>query len=186
MDKQQQIYQHLEDIAQEQDPWIKQGEYYRESTANLLSLIQSVPHKSILEVGCAQGDFTKELAKIAGYVDAIDVSESEIKRARKNCRRENIFFWISSLEEVPRRMDMYDVIVCSEVLYYILDKNKALNKLQRLGKYVVTSNFLIYGNNLSLGSMKYELALRRFPLVKRIIEKSWKDKYLVIKSLRKL
>ncbi len=180
---QREIYKNLEEMAHKKDPWKKEAWYYALSTKNLLKLITAVPHASILEVGCAQGDFTKELSKIAKDVTAIDVSESEIKRAKE--KNPQVTFAVSSLEDFESQKT-FDIIVCSEVLYYIQDRRKALEKLQKLGKYVVTSHFFFDLPALSLKSILYEWALRKFPLRKRIIESSVKDGLLVVKSLRRL
>ncbi len=180
---QKKVYDNLESISKDSDPWVKENDYVDESNKNLLELIQMVPHDSILDVGCGSGEITKLLTTISKDVTGIDVSESAIERARKNVPKAK--FEALSLEDF-QTTKKFDVIVCAEILYYILDRKKALEKLQKLGKYLVTSNFIICLPAASFKSVLYEIDLRKFPLKKRIIEKSLRYKMITIKSLRKL
>lgn len=183
--QQNEIYKSLETMAQKSDPWNKTvtKQYQKKAYQNLLLLIQKVPHASILEVGCAQGDFTRELITLSSDITAIDVSESAIAVAKKNVQ--GVTFAVSSLEEFEHEKK-FDIVICAEVLYYILDLKKALQKLSQLGKYLVTSNFLVCLPMVSLKSLQYEFSLRRFPLVTRIVEHDLRLGLLDIKSLRKL
>lgn len=188
MKKQTKIYRDLEKLCVKESYWSKNKntEYFKRSSDNLIRLIEKVPHQTILEVGCSDGAFTKRLKKISRRVVGIDVSKSEIKRAKKNVK--DVKFIATSLEKYARanRKRKFDVIVCSEVLYYILKKEDALKALQKLGRFVVTSHFFVYWPTVSIAAIKYEIALGRFDLQARIIEKSFQDKMIVVKSLRKL
>ncbi len=193
MKTQKQIYQELEDLNKDQSYWStnKKVAYFRESSDDLLKLIKQVPHKRILEVGCSDGAFTKELVKIADRVVGIDVSKSEIKRAKKNCPE--AMFIAMSLDDYARYLAIYpkmpekfDVIICAEVLYYIKNADRAIVELQFLGNYLVTSHFVACLPQVSLSAFLWEWRLRIFPRLDRIIEKSWKEKLLVVKTLRKL
>jgi 2-polyprenyl-3-methyl-5-hydroxy-6-metoxy-1,4-benzoquinol methylase len=183
--KQQDIYKQLDIFSQQADPWRKEktAAYQKKSYKHLLSLITRVPHRSILEIGCAQGDFTRELVRISSQVTAIDVSASAIATAQKQIT--GVAFQTVSLEDFTAD-STFDVIVCAEVLYYILNRKKALQKLHELGTYVVTSNFLVCFPMISIKSLQYEWVLRRFPLIHRIIEYDIRLGLLDIKSLRKL
>lgn len=180
---QQKIYEELEAISKASDPWIKDTSYSVQSNTNLLELVKMVPHESILDVGCGSGEITKLLTTISTDVTGIDVSKSAIERAKENVPEAK--FEVSSLEDFET-IKKYDVIVCAEILCYILDRKKALQKLQKLGTYLVTSNFIICLPIASLKGIQYEIDLRRFPLKKRVIETSLRHKMIVIKSLRQL
>lgn len=180
---QQQIYQGLEDIYKKPDPWHLENPEIRKSFGYLLELIKLVPHKSILEVGCAQGHFTEMLTPLSSDITAIDISETAIKDARK--RVPGVTFAVSSLEDF-KSSKKYDVIICSEILYYILDRKKALQKLEELGEYLVTSDFIADFPKFCLGSVKVELALQKYPLIKRTVEHNLLKGELTLKTLRKL
>jgi len=188
MKKQTKIYQDLEQLCIKESFWSKNKnpEYFKRSSDNLIRLIEKVPHATILEVGCSDGAFTKKLKKISRRVVGIDVSKSEIARAKKNVK--DVKFITTSLEKYAKqnRKRKFDVIVCSEVLYYILKKEDALSALQKLGRHVVTSHFFVCWPTVSINAMKYEIALSKFHLEARIIERSFQDKMLVVKSLRRV
>lgn len=165
------------------NPWEKIDSYEKESIKNLLTLLERVPHASILEVGCADGKLTRELVKIADNVVGIDVSKSAIRRAKKNVPKAE--FIVSSLEDYTTKKQ-FDLIICSEVLYYIKDEKKALSQLKKLGRYLITSHFFVYFPQFCFGSVKYEFFLSRFPVVQTIIEKDLQLGLLVFKRLRKI
>lgn len=103
--------------ASAEDPWGYTSPYEVRKYEQTLAL---VPAEAIwaLEVACAGGHFTQQLADKVGSVDAVDVSELALERARRRCAGlRNVSF---------RRADLfadalgsgYDVVICSEVLYY--------------------------------------------------------------------
>lgn len=183
MSDQSTIYSNLEELFQKSDPWVKTKEYRKEAEENILTLLRSVPHASVLEVGCAEGAFTKRLLTVAKNVTGIDVSKTAIEKARKNVPGAQ--FAVASFEDFDSDKK-FDVIICSEILYYIIDHNKATNKLNELGKYLITSHFITYFPQVCFGSLKYEFYLRKFPVIKTIWEKDLRLGLLVIKRLRKL
>lgn len=183
MSGQKRVYQTLETMNRGEDPWATQHPYNQKAFNQLLLLINLVPHASILEIGCAQGAFTKRLLEISKEVTGIDVSESAVKQAKMNAPAAQ--FFVSSLEDFhPKRQ--YDVIVCSEILYYIKDRKKAIKKLETLGNYLVTSHYLFCLPGVSFGSLKYEWSLRKFPLIKRLITTYPIPPTLTVRALRKL
>lgn len=183
MPAQKRVYQSLEVLNQKEDPWSTKHPYNQKTFTDLIALIESVPHASILEVGCAQGAFTAKLTQISNDVTAIDVSSSAIEQARK--RVPNAKFHTTTLEAFAQDKQ-YDVIVCAEVLYYIKDRKKAIAKLQRLGKYLVTSQYIFCFPQLSWGSIKYEWSLQKFQTIKRMIATYPNPLTLTIRTLRKL
>ena len=183
MQNQEEIYSQHEVLSKNKNPWAKIIKYEKESTKNIINMLQKIPHDSILEVGCADGKLTKELIKYADTVVGIDVSSSAVERARKKVSKAK--FFVSSLEDYSTK-EKFDLIICSEVLYYIKDEKKALSKLKKLGRHLITSHFFVYFPQFCLGSVKYEFYLSRFPVLQTIIEKDLKLGLLVIKRLRRI
>jgi 2-polyprenyl-3-methyl-5-hydroxy-6-metoxy-1,4-benzoquinol methylase len=141
----------LEDDSAKNDPWRTKHPYNQKAFDEIISLIKMVPHDSILEIGCAQGEFTKKLLEISENVTAIDVSEQAINQARTQVK--GAHFEAISLENFyPERR--FDVVVCAEVLYYIKDYKKAISKLQELGDYLVTSQYVFCLPRISFGTLK--------------------------------
>ncbi len=119
------------------DPWnFKHSPYEQERYEILLQTVKRYPHRSILEVGCAEGLFTCRLSSVADYVVGIDVSSTAIERARSQCPRGE--YHESSLEQFsPHRQ--FDMVICAETLYYMSDIPGALEKISSLGKTCLVS-----------------------------------------------
>lgn len=99
------------------------------------------PRSSILEVGCGDGSFTKELVKYSPDVVAIDISESQIAENAKHFG--GITFQQHDVaERFPFELGAFDVIWCSEVLEHLFDPAFALREMHRIlkpgGKLLVT------------------------------------------------
>ncbi len=183
MTEQKSIYQDLDKVNEQEDPWATQHPYNQKAFKQLLSLIELVPHTSILEVGCAQGAFTRHLVEISKDVTGIDVSAAAIKQAKIHAK--DAKFHLTTLEDFKPEKH-YDVIICAEILYYIKDSKKALQKLEELGDYLVISNYIFCLPNVSFGSLRYEVALRKYPLIKRIVTTFPMPPTLTLRSVRKL
>lgn len=183
MSTQKTVYDELEKVNEKADPWATEHPYNKKTFEDLLALIKLVPHASILEIGCAQGAFTKRLLEISDDVTGIDVSESAINQAKQRAPKAK--FEVSTLEDFnPQKQ--YDVIIGAEVLYYIKDRKKAIEKLQKLGKYLVTSQFVFCLPRFCLGTLQYEWDLRKFETIKSQIATYPNPVTLTIRTVRKL
>ncbi len=130
-DKLERLYRNMD------DPWnFEHSTYERERYEILLETIRRYPHRSVLEVGCAEGLFTCRLASVAERIVGIDVSATAIERARVRCERAE--YHRSSLAEFAAE-ERFDLVVCAETLYYIKDVNQALQKLSTLGNTCLVS-----------------------------------------------
>lgn len=136
----------------------------------MINLCLQVPHETVLEVGCAEGYFTQQLCKISAHVVAIDVSPLAIMRAKK--RAPEVTFKNVTLNQLQISQKKFDLIICSEVLYYTIDMKRAIKKLARLGRYLVTSHFLMK----NWPGYVSEYSLRKQKLLKRKIVFSLKEK----------
>lgn len=119
------------------DPWnFETSRYEQERLQCLLGIVQQYPHDTVLEVGCAEGLFTSQLTKIAKDVVAIDVSPTALSRAKQRCP--GTTFLHKSLQEFSSDCK-FDLVVCSETLYYINDVEGAIDKLTSLGRHCLVS-----------------------------------------------
>jgi len=85
---------------------------------------------SILEVGCGDASFTRNLAAHSKRVTAIDISATQVERntrAHPNIR----FFQHDVAEPLPFANEAFDVIWCSEVLEHLFDPAFALREMHR-------------------------------------------------------
>ena len=101
------------------DPWGYENAYETRKYAQTISLLDEEPIDRALELGCAEGHFTHQLAPRVRHLIAADISERALDRARARCvANQNIEFRQLDFfsNPVPREMDL---IVCSEVLYFL-------------------------------------------------------------------
>jgi 2-polyprenyl-3-methyl-5-hydroxy-6-metoxy-1,4-benzoquinol methylase len=172
-------YETLERTFQEQtDPWgFAASRFEQERFALMVGLLQTVPHETILEVGCAEGDFTEQLVGIAKQVTAIDLSGEAIARAR--LRAPQARYIVTKIEDYQPQGTKFDVVVCGEMLYYISDKEQALANIERLGQYLLVSNCNQFAVFL-------EPRLARYTLIRRLFHFSVRELKCCAISLRRL
>ncbi|MBR8837081.1 MAG: methyltransferase domain-containing protein [Stigonema ocellatum SAG 48.90 = DSM 106950] len=130
------------------DPWKHTSPYQQTKYEQTLKLLPSTKIVRALELGCAEGYLTVKLAPHVDNLIAADISQIAIDRAEVYCTAEN-------LENVGFvRLDLtndplpgnFDLIVCSEVLYYISGQtglqavaNKLVDALKPCG-YLLTAH----------------------------------------------
>lgn len=112
---------YFEDIyAKSIDPWgFRTSPYERGKYAATLGILSRQRYRSALEVGCSIGVFTRMLAGRCDAVLALDTSPRALDEARQaNAGLPNVAFREATL---PRDFPdgRYDLIVLSEVLYYL-------------------------------------------------------------------
>ncbi|MEO1373350.1 MAG: trifunctional glycosyltransferase/class I SAM-dependent methyltransferase/polysaccharide deacetylase [Cyanobacteria bacterium J06635_10] len=128
------------------DPWKYTSPFEQVKYEQTLSLLPSTGIDKALELGCAEGHFTMQLASRVGSLIAADISQVALNRAAQRCQDyQNISFEHLDLtkDSLPENLDL---IVCSEVLYYLddLEELKAIatkiaNALSP-GGYVLMAN----------------------------------------------
>ncbi len=108
-----------EGVFVEPDPWNYGSVYEQTKYDQTLDLIGAAPVANALELACAEGRFTAQLAGRAERLIAADISTNALARAAGRC---------AGLANVEfRRIDLVSdslpagqtLIVCSEVLYYV-------------------------------------------------------------------
>lgn len=104
------------------DPWnYSKSQYEIKKYGETLEIMVGQKYNRILEVGCAEGVFTRMLKDRGESILAVDVSETALERAQK--RNSDIpcvqFRKLNIYEEEPG--EKFDLIICSEVLYYLDD-----------------------------------------------------------------
>jgi 2-polyprenyl-3-methyl-5-hydroxy-6-metoxy-1,4-benzoquinol methylase len=117
------------------DPWgYRSSAYERKKYAATLAALPNRPLGLCLEVGCSIGVFTDQLATRCERVVAIDFSLGALRLAEEHLQGVgNVDLLRASFpEEAPS--GSWDLIVCSEVLYYLtleqLDEAVAWMKAQ--------------------------------------------------------
>ncbi|MGQ0765852.1 MAG: glycosyltransferase [Gemmatimonadota bacterium] len=116
---------HFESLfARGRDPWSYDSPYEARKYQQTLALALAHSPRNALEVGCAEGHFTARLAPHVASLVAADISEIALERARDRLRAFGHLRY--------RQLDLgsdpiegrFDLIVCSEVLYYMGDTDR--------------------------------------------------------------
>ena len=118
-----------------EDPWNYGSSYEQEKYERQLEILPAGSIGRALELACAEGHFTRQLAPRVGHLTATDISAIAIERARVRCSDQpNVAFGVLDFmaDTLPGEMDL---IFCSEVLYYLDD----IAELQRFAKKVVAA-----------------------------------------------
>jgi ubiquinone/menaquinone biosynthesis C-methylase UbiE len=113
--------------------------------------VQNGGQLSVLDIGCALGDFTEKLWQLnpRGRLWGIDISENAI--ASVSARLPAIQFKVAALPDLDFANEFFDLVICAEVLYYLdqRDRQKSLNTIWRImahDGYMLLSGTLDGGN----------------------------------------
>ena len=80
----------------------------------LLDLLGTVSGKAVLDIGCGNGQISREVAKRAGKVIGIDASEEMLEQAKRLHKDvDNIEFIHASAEQLPFSDGEFDAALCS-------------------------------------------------------------------------
>jgi hypothetical protein len=126
-----------------EDPWNYAGDYEREKYHRTLGLIPNGVVHHALEIRCAEGLFTEMLAPRVDHLVGLDISELALARAIERCRRfTNVSFeTIDINEHLPT--GPFDLIVCSEVLYYPKDQFAFQKLVERITQSLAPKGHLL-------------------------------------------
>lgn len=112
--------------------------------------------RKVLDVGCGLGDLSIKIlnclddgSQLVGY----DFVEALVKLARERYPHQK--FLVGSLGHIDEKKDSFDVIICSEVLYYLNDADRQL-ALDNLYEMLRPNGFLIFTSRLDDGSKYLE------------------------------
>ena len=110
-----------EGIFSAKDPWDYRNPYEAVKYDQTIDLLDGRHFDDALEIACAEGEFTRRLAPLCERILATDIAPSAVERAAEKlrdlgnvtCRKLDLL-----TDELPGD---FDLIVCSEVLYYLED-----------------------------------------------------------------
>ena len=132
------------------DPWQYDSAYETTKRGQTLELLPDVSDKSALEIGCAEGHMTQHIAARVKRLVATDISNTALERAARRCEDvDNVEF---------RRLDFvknsvggqYDLIVCSEVLYYCPNRAVLRQIARRLAASLRSGGYLLLTHSNSV------------------------------------
>jgi SAM-dependent methyltransferase len=117
----------------------------------------------ILDAGCGRGHFTDGLTRCGHRVTGIDSSETAVEWARGHY---GPYFELSELSRY-RPAQLFDVMLCIDVLFHVLDDDAWRRALEAFARYARAEATMIFTD---------ALGPQRFPLGNYIIHRS-RDEY---------
>jgi peptidoglycan/xylan/chitin deacetylase (PgdA/CDA1 family)/SAM-dependent methyltransferase len=135
------FFDHL--FATEPDPWGYGSDYEQRKYEQTLAMLPDGPIERCLEIGCAEGHFTVQLAPRVKQLVAADISRVALARAAERCAEHtNVSFLALDLSsaEIPGGQN---VIVCSEILYYLADREVLDDAAKRIAASLVPGGHLV-------------------------------------------
>jgi SAM-dependent methyltransferase len=106
--------------AESSDPWgYDSSEYERGKYAATLGALDGRVYGRGLEVGCSIGAFTELLADRCGSLTALDFSPRAVLLARTRLREHTHVSVLEASFPEQAPAGRWDLVVCSEVLYYL-------------------------------------------------------------------
>jgi 2-polyprenyl-3-methyl-5-hydroxy-6-metoxy-1,4-benzoquinol methylase len=91
----------------------------------------------VLDFGCGSGAITNKLSKVAKSIDAIDISSGMLEFAKKQAEKDsiaNINYIQASIFDERLKDKKYDAILAFNVLHYIEDVPKLIERINTLLK----------------------------------------------------
>ena len=175
-------------ITLESDPILKYEQDMRQRA--VIDLLKPKQKDRILDVGCGNARDLITLAKRGMNCTGIDMSEGMINGGKKDIEKKNlkIDLLIGSATELPFDDEIFDKIICSEVIEHTPAYEKTVEEMLRIlkknGRIVITTP-----NRISL----YGVYRKFWDLIFRILKKEggghpydeWKTEKEVIKVLTK-
>lgn len=99
----------------------------------------------VLDAGCGKGHFTRALASFGHEVDGIDTSEQAIAHCLRLADERQCFAVSALADWCPPRL--YDVVVCVDVLFHILDDGEWEASVRNLGRLVRMGGRLVLADH---------------------------------------
>jgi peptidoglycan/xylan/chitin deacetylase (PgdA/CDA1 family) len=156
------------------DPWDYTSPYEERKYEDTLALLPQSAATG-LELGCAEGFFTPRIASRTAQLTVVDISTTALERARERCAElTNIAYQQLDVFADPLPYSV-DLIVCSEILYYLPDRGalrpvlrKIVDALRPGGSLITThANVVVdepgapgFDWDVPLGASAIEAALR--------------------------
>jgi peptidoglycan/xylan/chitin deacetylase (PgdA/CDA1 family) len=125
------------------DPWKYTSPYEQTKYEQTLELLGSRRPERALELACAEGHFTRQLALRVGSLLAADISRVAVDRAAQRCADlKNVRF--TRLDIMKDTLPgPFDLIVCSEVFYYFESLPTARSIAKKLAAALEPGGYLV-------------------------------------------
>jgi SAM-dependent methyltransferase len=119
-----------------EDPWHMESakEQARFAWTNRLIGASFSPLDTIFEIGCGEGHQSQHLAQVCGQLFGIDVSARAVRRGQRHCPAARFAVGDPLTFRFDDAPTGFDLVVACEVLYYVKDIPRFLDRLSALGR----------------------------------------------------
>ncbi|MCC2643556.1 MAG: glycosyl transferase family 2 [Nitrospira sp.] len=133
----------FEKVFQErEDPWRYTSPYEQTKYQRTLALIPE-GIEAALEIGCAEGHFTVQLAPRVKTLTACDIAETALQRAAPRCAMfPHVRFARLDLVSEPLPGPV-DLVICSEMLYFVGSIERLRNVAKKIGHALNHNGYLV-------------------------------------------
>ena len=92
--------------------------------------------KQVLDVGCGGGFMSEAIARLGAHVTGIDMAEGAVQAASAHANSENlaITYLQGSADSLPFEDNIFDRVVCTDVLVHVPDPALVLKEIARVLK----------------------------------------------------
>lgn len=124
---------------------------------------------SILDIGCGGGLISEPLARLGGRVTGIEPKEANIRAAMAHAQPQglDIDYRVATVEELAAAGEMFDCVVCLEVVEHVPDVGQFLRtcaSLVRPGGLMILSTLNRTFKSFALAIVGAEYVLRWLPV----------------------
>lgn len=100
----------------------------------ILDLAGDVRGRSVLDIGCGDGDLAVELSKRGAHVAGIDASESMIEAAKLRAGRDqvDVEFQVAAAQHLPFPSERFDIVIAVTILCFVEDVAPVFNEMARV------------------------------------------------------
>ncbi|MEM9544459.1 MAG: class I SAM-dependent methyltransferase [Bacteroidota bacterium] len=134
--------------------YARRGEFYLRPVRAyyvFLTLLNATNKDKLLDVACGLGRLLEAASEYGCELTGIDISSVAVEKAKQKLPNANIS--VANAEELPFESNHFDLITCLGSLERMINLNKVLNELFRVGKPDAKYCFLVRNSNTA--SWKY-------------------------------
>lgn len=113
--------------------------FYQNRFTTVLKVLGDAKGKTVIDVGCGLGIYSATLAlKGAKFTIALDISKNFLIKTRKltveKNVRDSVELVLADAEQMPFIGEIFDLVICTEVLEHLRKPSKVLKELERICK----------------------------------------------------
>jgi glycosyltransferase involved in cell wall biosynthesis/peptidoglycan/xylan/chitin deacetylase (PgdA/CDA1 family)/protein-L-isoaspartate O-methyltransferase len=135
--------EYWDQVFETENPWAYDSPYEQVKYEQTLSLVPREKAARAIELACAEGHFSAQLAPLVGELLATDISQKAIERAAERCAAlDNVRFAQLDFFNDPVPGE-FDLIVCSEVLYEAKSREKLSSIARNIADHLAPGGALV-------------------------------------------